>query len=303
MNRTKQLRVILFLGCLAMAVWWMLLKHEQRSLVSALKRVSNHNASVSGRLETKKSEYFAFRASLIPEAQLSPDEKRRQRVVKLVAQIKEERAKRTTPLPPPPPEGPGGDTFRELMDDPEYARLTMVIWRYGWLDQNARRFQWAKIPSEKQEKLNELILDVGFSGDDALITAQKHGLSSEEAWKVREKVKLGVETEIQELLGRETYEQLQRGRVSSGSNELSKNLQTRLSYSDTPLSKEQAQQVYEAMIERRIPHMLKPEQIEPLIERAKPALSSEQLGVFRQVVTEYNYGKWEGPVTVSEPKK
>jgi hypothetical protein len=240
---------------------------------------------------------------MVTEELLSPEEKRRHRVAAVVERIKEERAARTSPLPPPPPEGPGGSTFRELMDDPEYARLTMVIWRYGMIGQNARRFQWAKIPPEKQEKLNELILDAGFSGADALMTAQENGLSAEEAWKIREKIVLGVEAEIQELLGRETYEQFQQGRFSSGANELLKSFETRLSYSDMPLTKEQSQQVYAAVVEAKIPHMLKPEQLEPLIERAKSELNPAQLEAFRQVVTEYNYGKWEGPVTVSEPKK
>ena len=286
-----------------MAAWWLCIWLQQRSLLDALKQARETNSATASQFESTKNRYAESRAQMFSEDQLTSEERRRHRVAKVVAQIKEERARRTTPLPLPPPEGPGGDTFRELMDDPEYARLAMVIWRYGIIFQNARRFQWAKIPAEKQEKLNELILDAGFSNDDVLMVAQKNGLSPAEAWKLREKVMVGVEAEIQELLGAETYEQLQRGRSSSEANELLRNFETRLSYSATPLSKEQAQQIFAAAIETKIRFMLKPEQIEPLIERVRPALSPAQFEAFRQVVTEFNYGKWEGPVTVSEPKK
>jgi hypothetical protein len=135
------------------------------------------------------------------------------------------------------------------------------------------------------------------------MTSQKNGLSAAETWKISEKAMVEVEAEIQELLGAETYEQLQRGRFSSEANELLRNLGARLSYSDTPLNKEQAQQIYAAAIETGIHFMLKPEQIEPLIERARPALSPAQFEAFRQVVTEYNYDKWMGPITVREPQK
>lgn len=38
--------------------------------------------------------------------------------------------------------------------------------------------------------------------------------------------------------------------------------------------------------------MLEPGQGERVIEHAKSSLSTEQLAAFRQVVEEFNYGKW-----------
>ncbi|MFT3784116.1 MAG: hypothetical protein QM790_19080 [Nibricoccus sp.] len=295
---------LLFLGicCCGVTAWWLGSFRHERMLARKLDELRRRNAVIASKIERGKDEYAKVRAAVVPEGMLSPEQKRRLRVAQLVEQIKLERANRTTPIPPPPPEGPRGNTFRELMDDPEYVRLVLVIRKYGWLAENFRDFRWANIPPEKQEKLCELILDRGVSADDVMAVAQKNGLADEQAWKLREQVLVSIEDEIKSLLGQETYEKFRQA-PRSYADELIKSLQIRLSYSDTPLNKEQKQQLYEAILKCQIPRRLKPEQVTPLIERAAPVLTSEQQQAFHQVVNEYNLGKGEDILVVRDPKK
>jgi hypothetical protein len=295
-RRLKIALVFLVLACgLTGFRWWQLarihesIEHERARLGEDSRVLEQRTAETQSRVEiadTQPSE------EQVAEARdRAADQRRQAPLDQLVAELKHERGVQTTTRPPPPPEGPGGNVFNELMGDPEYVRLAMTLWRDAIVLSQARRFRWAGIPVEKRRALSGLILEVGFSGDDAARASAQLGGSEQDAWRARQSAMARVDREIRDLLGEETYARLQRANMASGADSLIESLETRLSYSGSPLTAAQAERVFAAAVDARVGFMLQPGQLEDLVERARPVLNAEQLAAFRDVAGEFNLGK------------
>lgn len=285
--------------------WWQLARTHER-LTHECARLAEENTTLEARLAAAQGSGAVTSPQSALEQVAQPSEPtaeqlRQAALERLVAELKRERGAQTTPRPPPPPEGPGGGVFNELMDDPEYVRLAITLWRDAIVVSQARRFRWAGIPVEKRRVLSGLVLEVSFSGDDAAMASTQLGGSEPDAWRARQSAMARVDREIRNLLGEETYAQLQRASMASGADSLVDSLDTRLSYSGSPLTAEQAERVFAAAVDARVGFMLQPGQLEDLVERARPVLNAEQLAAFHDVAGEFNLGKRQGIRTTTAP--
>lgn len=290
------------LGCLvAGAIWWWLALKE-REMSEALVR----EKALAARLCTdcEKAEYSS-RASqdrssghpapkLDTWAYLSVPESLRSGLQHALTQMLADSSTQPLPkLPPRPPSGPHGDFFPELMGDREYAALAVVRQRFEQEQQFAPFCDWECMDSEKRTKLVELLCESALSSYDAEQLAERHAISDVNGdTKIRNEARNQSEAAIRNLLGTEAYERMQSYRA--GLNDtmgLVNKLWERLSYSESPLSSEQARRLYGFGVESRVGFTMDDATAEKLLKFTRGVLSEAQVGTLREILAEQNLGR------------
>ena len=112
-----------------------------------------------------------------------------------------------------------------------------------------------------------------------------------------------VDAEIEALLGKETYQRYEKARYGNGALELVRALETRLSYSPTPLRDDQTGKLFGALLTTKFGFQLTLEQASQLIEAGGPVLDPAQRESFEEIVAEFNLGKWSSGPAPAAPAK
>lgn len=304
MNTRTQSRwflLALVLACIATGLWLTRIRASTRITENALHRLAAENEHRASEIKTLRENLIHVPARESRFSPLSLEEQVQQELHTLITKLKH--ARLTAPPPPPRnPSGPGGEHFPELMSDPEYERLATRLWRSGTRSRWLHAFRYASIPHAKEPQLRALLLEFGFSGADASRTAQLAGASEEQSWKARMQAHDEVANEITALIGAEAYAKIQRAQRAQGADELVERLETRLSYSASPLNSSQAAQLFQLGVAQNLDRMVTDSKTFPaLIEKARPFLNQDQLNALHEIASEFNGGKGRSGVTSSSP--
>lgn len=293
-TRSRWILLTLCLACIATGVWLARIHISTRSTTQALQRVTKENQQRTHEIDILRQSLASTSAADSSATRLSPEQRILQARYALIPQLKEARLTASPPPPKPPrdPSGPGGDHFPELMSDPEYASLTTRLWRHGTRNQWVYEFRYAGIPPEKQDQLRALLLEFGFSGDDAALTARRAGASEKQSWLARWQAAQEVSAEITALIGTDAHDKIQQAQRAQGAEELVERIETRLSYSGTPLTSSQVSQIFQLGVAHNIDRIVSDSTTFPaLIEKAQGFLTHDQLNALREIAAEFNGGK------------
>jgi hypothetical protein len=306
-SRSRWFLFVLLLACVASGVWLSRVHRSAQTAEHTLNQLTLETRQRAQEIDTLRQTLAEGSSHASPSTSVVSVEQLQQNRRALTAEIKRTRPSDLTKPSPSPrlsrdPSGPSGDHFPELMSDPEYARLAAQLSRNETRTRWLQAFRFANIPPEKQTQLRALLLEFGTSGEDAIVTARRAGATEEQAWKARMQAAQEVSDEITALIGAEAYEKIQRTQQAQGAEELVERLESRLSYSGTPLQPTQATQLFQLGVDLNLDRIVTDSTTFPaLIEKARPFLNQDQLQALRDVASEFNGGKGGSGVTSSSP--
>jgi hypothetical protein len=186
------------------------------------------------------------RAALLQDARAIPEVARRESALRVILRLKQEHDR--TPPPPkplPPPYPKNGSFFPELLTDPAYLAFQLKSWRRFSGDTSDKRMQRLGIP----EEIRRQIVDLEFDRYAATLEVQRFARDQVAELEAARLASAEVEKETAEkirgLLGEELaaqYRAPERFMPMEPADEFSQ-LLTRLSYSATPLTAAQLEQL------------------------------------------------------------
>jgi len=149
------------------------------------------------------------------------------------------------------PGGPGGPGFggpaMQMLESPEMRQL-MAIQQKGRLDSRyAALFKSLGLPPEKLDKFKQLLVDKQSAAMDVMAEARAQGLvgpdSRAQIQDLLKSTNQELDDSIRSTLGDAGYEQYQQYDRTQSQRALVDQLASRLSYTDSPLTAQQAQQL------------------------------------------------------------
>jgi hypothetical protein len=144
------------------------------------------------------------------------------------------------------------EVLAAMADLPEFQRM-MALQQRGKVDEKyAALFKKLKLTPEEQSRLETLLADRQSAFTDALLAARDLGLTGKEARDMASKVanttQKDVTASIKDLLGPQRFGQLQNYEKTAPQREMVDQLAQRLSYTPTPLSARQQDQLVQALV-------------------------------------------------------
>jgi len=188
----------------------------------------------------------------------------------------------------------GSKALAKLMENPEYARLYAAVVRSHVSPIYLKACSYAGVTADKLDAVLELLDAQMMLPDDVNSAARKMGLSEEETLTVRLQASTKLEDDIKALVGEDAYDRIQKYRKAYDSTQLVDSLETRLSYSEEPLSPAQARKLFKCAAgngSKQFVLLPDPRSIDSLVAKAQAFLSDAQIVALRQVAIEANYGR------------
>jgi hypothetical protein len=137
-----------------------------------------------------------------------------------------------------------GERMRELMAEPKYARAYLLQQRSRLDNRYADLFAQLNLNPAELENLQRLLVDKQQTARDVLMAARELGYGRQDQEKVREMIESAqaeIDGEILAAIGEQNYAALQAYDQTGSQRALVNQLESRLSYTATPLNDAQAQ--------------------------------------------------------------
>ncbi len=185
--------------------------------------------------------------------------------------------------------------LRELAKKPEYRQARQALGRGSVESRYAALFAKLKLSPEAAEKLKTLLADRRAAESDAREIAREQGLwgpeNREKLQAVVAAAQAEVDNSILAAIGAEAYAEYQYYEQTLGARGVVNQLESRLQYSESPLSAAQAEQLVSAMAAggtaQSVPGPMGGAAItEGLLQQAQGVLSAEQIAALQQLKTE-----------------
>ena len=185
--------------------------------------------------------------------------------------------------------------MRELAKKPEYQQARQALGRGSVESRYAALFAKLKLSPEAAEKLKTLLAERRAAESDAREIAREQGLwgpeNREKLQSVVAAAQAEVDNSILAAIGAEAYAEYQYYEQTLGARGVVNQLESRLQYSESPLSAAQAEQLVSAMAAggtaQVVPGPMGGTAItEGLLQQAQSVLSAEQVAALQQLKAE-----------------
>lgn len=319
MRPSKLALALLLLAGATLTGLWLRARTEEQRLRSSLARFENQQsettrqASDETQRQAELAAEIAAREKILGNSPSALETKRRATALVVIEQIKQTHAAHPpAPREKAPPYGSsGGIFFPELLSDPEYNQL-YAKQSLGWMNYTeGRKLRHLGLPKDICEKALAILAEREMAFTDYRQITGQSGISGKFADQQME----STNRQLKELLGEEMFQRwdaLNESKVvfapnPNGSRQVGQvvasrealiyqarnyyvsTLSTRLSYTETPLSSEQANQLAELMVvqaggsDSRLYRLLYDD---AFIQTAGQVLSAPQAEALRQLKAE-----------------
>ena len=173
-------------------------------------------------------------------------------------------------VPFSPPAWPGFPRLEKLLRDPAYRKLQVITAR-GQLDgRYAPLFKALSLPPEQLDQFKNLLVEKQMAATDAVWAAHDQGISPftnhEELVQAIQDAVGSVDGQIKTMLGDDVYGQFQQYEQTQPERNVVNQLEKSLSYTQTPLTGDQANQLIQAL-----------QQAAPTTSAQKPSIATNGL--------------------------
>lgn len=139
------------------------------------------------------------------------------------------------------------NTWVGMMNDPEAQRLMALQQKAGISSRYADLFKKLQLPPDKLDQFKAELLEKQTSHNDALLAAAQQGINPmqnpQEFRKLEESIQSDIDKQIRTTIGDTDFEQYQNFQATAGQRSVVNQLQQSLSYTDSPLTSTQADQM------------------------------------------------------------
>lgn len=143
------------------------------------------------------------------------------------------------------------NTWVGMMNDPEAQRLMALQQKAGISSRYAELFRKLQLPPDKLEQFKAELLEKQTSRQDALLAAAQQGINPmqnpEEFRKLQQSIDSDIDQQIKTTLGDSSYQDYQTFQATAGQRAVVNQLQQSLSYTATPLTTAQADQMTQVL--------------------------------------------------------
>jgi hypothetical protein len=142
------------------------------------------------------------------------------------------------------------NTWIGMMNDPEAQRLMALQQKAGISSRYAELFKKLHLPPDKLEQFKAELLEKQTSRNDALLAAAQQGINPmqnpKEFQQLQERIQSDIDKQIKTTIGDDAYaqyDQYQNDQRSQGPRSVINQLRQSLSYTESPLTQPQADQM------------------------------------------------------------